>query len=449
MKIKTNLLTIFLATTLGLGTAFGQSAQMSLDDAIRYAQDKHPSIRLAQIAMSDADWRIKENTASGLPQFTGEAGYSYFFQKPESPLPTAFLPTDSTGAVLPGVPRTASFVLRNTVSAKLNYSQLLFSNSYRVAKKAARGYREYVALQLEVTRATLRNSVRDAYLPALILTENVAILDKNIANLDKLRSETAAINKAGLIESLDVDRLDLSLLTLKSERDNLLRQRETVVNALKFSMGFPQAEPLTPTDDLKKLLAQIADEPMPEKPELAARPEIKQLQKGLELSKLNTSIYEKAWMPTVASFASFGYQALGDQLLKDGVIVPSGGLVGLQVNVPIWDGGQTKTRHQRAILSDETLMVQQKMLENALTFEAQAAKTGLETAKSRLVDSQKNLDLAQRIYDITEKKYRAGVGSSVELVLSEQSLYSSQSAVLNAQFNVLTARVAAQKAMGK
>lgn len=445
MKIKTTILLL----AASFGAAFGQSAQMTLDEAIRFAQDKHPTIRLAQIAMTDADWRIKENTAGGLPQFSGEAGYSYFFQKPESPLPSAFLPRDSSGEILPGVPRTASFVLRNSLSAKLNYNQLLFSNSYRVAKKAARGYREYVALQLDVARANLRNSVRDAYLPALILTENVSVLDKNIANIEKLRNETAAINKAGLIEQLDVDRLDLSIMTLKNERENLLRQRETVVNALKFSMGFPQASPLSPSDDLKKLLAQIADETLPESPDFASRPEIRQLQKGIELGKLSTSISAKPWMPTVVSYASFGYQALGDRLLKDGVVVPSGGIVGLTVTVPIWDGGQTKIKHQRAMLSDEVLLVQQKMLENALTFEAQAAKTGLETAKSRLIDTQKNLDLAQRIYDVTEKKYRAGVGSSVELVLSEQGLYSAQSTVLNAQFAVLTARVAAQKALGK
>jgi outer membrane protein len=444
MKINTIFTFLLLLT---FDSIFSQTT-MSLEDAIRFAQENHPSVRAAQLQISDADWRIKESTAGGLPQFSGELGYNYFFQKPESPLPAAFLPKDSLGNILPGVPRTASFVLRNTASAKLNYNQLLFSNSYRLAKKAARFYREYVQIQLESAKAALRNQVRDAYLPSLILSENVTILDKNIANLTKLRTETAAINKAGLLEQLDVDRLDLSISTLSSERENLIRQREIVIAALKFSMGFPQTDVLNLTDNLPKLLAEITDEKLPDTPDFSNRAEMKQLQKGIELSKLGTSIYEKAWLPTVAAFASYGYQALGDRLIRDGVVVPSGGIVGLSVGVPIWDGGQTKAKQARAKLGDESLQVQKKTVENAFAFEFQAAKLGLETAKNRLADAQKNVELAQKIYDVTEKKYKAGIGSSVEIVLSQQSLYSAQANILTAQFNVLTARVAAKKALG-
>jgi outer membrane protein len=70
-----------------------------------------------------------------------------------------------------------------------------------------------------------------------------------------------------------------------------------------------------------------------------------------------------------------------------------------------------------------------------------------QNAQDRIKSQQKNLDLAQRIYDTTQKKYKAGIGSSFEIVSAEQSLYTAQQALMQAQFDLLSAYTAAKKAM--
>ena len=70
-------------------------------------------------------------------------------------------------------------------------------------------------------------------MPTLLIDESIKTIDKNIQNLEKTLGEVKATYKAGFVEQLDVDRLELSINNLKSQRDNLIRQRETLDDLIK------------------------------------------------------------------------------------------------------------------------------------------------------------------------------------------------------------------------
>ena len=59
------------------------------------------------------------------------------------------------------------------------------------------------------------------------------------------------------------------------------------------------------------------------------------------------------------------------------------------------------------------------------------------------------MDLAQRIYDTTQIKYREGVGSSVEVTQAEQSLYTTQGNYLQALYELVAAKMELVQALGK
>lgn len=413
---------------------------MSLSDCISYALENHPNIKVANLQVKDAYWRIKENKATALPQLTGGVSYQYFIQRPGIPASALGFGTGDEKIVFSAV---------HSLSPSIALNQLFFSNSYRVATKAARYYSEYVNQQLTVARQTVQNQVIEAYLPALLISENVGIFDKNIGNLDKLFSDTKAINQAGFAEQLDVDRLELSLSTIRSERGNLLRQQEIVVNALKFVMGMPVQNQISLSDNLNKLLSEYAALDVTAEPNLMNRPEYVQLLKGRELSALQVDLYRKPWMPTVAGFVQYqpGWQGgFGDQ--TEWFFVPSA-VAGLSVNFSIWDGGGAKARQERAMVGVQTIDAQKELLENAVALEVANARKQYDNAAERVASQQKNLTLAQRIYDTTQTKYKAGIGSSFEVTQSESALYSAQQGLLQTQFDLLTAKVAIKKAMGQ
>ncbi|MFN0173579.1 MAG: TolC family protein [Saprospiraceae bacterium] len=463
--------------------AFGRFAQaqgsqsMSLSDCIQYALENHPDIKTAQLQIKDADWRVKENFATGLPQLSAGATYSGFIQR--GGLPSSALgfgssgPVDLTGSLpnfnqaqitdLNGVfgnmfasdPDSKVFFNPvHSVSGNVSLNQLVFNNSYLVGLRAARYYRQYVDNQLAVTRQTIRNRVTDAYLPALLISDNLSILDKNIGNLEKLFSDTKAINQAGFAEQLDVDRLDLSLSNLRSERGSLARQREIVVNALKFNMGMPIANELSLSDNTGLLLAAAGEVDLASPPDFMARPEYLLLLKGRDLSNVQVDLYRKPWMPTVAGFVQWQPSYQGGFGAKDAEgfdkwFYISSAVAGLSVNIPIYDGGGTNAKRERALISAQTVEIQKGMLENAISLELDGARKQFLNAQERVANQEKNLALAQRIYDTTQTKYKAGVGSSFEITQSESGLYTAQQGLLQAQFDLLTAKVAIKKAMGQ
>ena len=438
---QNNSLKLLLASALTFfcGVVYSQPKQMSLADCVNYALTNHPDVKVAELQLKDADWQIKESKSIGLPKFNGGLNYQYFIQRPGIP----------QSALFPGgTDEKVFFNANHSLTPSLSLDQLIYSRDYGLALKATKYYREYVESGLAVTRQNIRFGVIDAYLPTLIITESVKFLDKNIGAIEKLLNETDAIRKAGFAEQLDVDRLSLSLSVLQSDRSNLLRQQETVVNVLKFAMGMPVTDSLALSDNLDILLAQYADTDLTSEINFMNRAEYVQILKGRDLSALQIDLNSKIWIPTIRGFLQYqpGWQGgFGDD--TKWFFIPAA-VTGVTVSIPIWDGGTSKAKRERARLDVQTVDQQKRLLENAITLEVDNARKQFINAQERLNNQRRNLDLAERIYNTTETKYKAGVGSSIELTQAEQSVYAAQKNVIDALYDILSAKSAIRKALG-
>jgi outer membrane protein len=446
-SIKKLLRPLFLLLALAPAALFGQTT-MSLAEAIQFAVANNPSIRIAQIQIQDAEWQIRENKATGLPQLTAGLNYQYFFQTPVAVLPEIFGINPQTGEVDPNFDRTVSFALTNSLGAQIQVNHLIFSNSYRVALKAAQRYRLLVQQQYEVAVRTVRNQVTDAYLPALLIEQNLDIFAKNIGNLERLLGETQQIQQAGFAEQLDVDRLQLSLSNLRTERENLERQRLIVVNALKMTMGYAITDSLALSDNLDQLIANYAQADLATTVDYMKRPEYLQLLRGQDLSSMQIDLNSRTWMPNIAWFASYSPSFAGNNLFKEAFFTPQG-LVGVSVNFTLYDGGAARARRERALLGVATILEQKKQLESAIQLEVENSRKQYLNAAQRVRNQQQNLALAERIFNTTQIKYKNGIGSSLEMSQAEQQLYAAQQALMQSQFDLLTANVAVRKALGE
>lgn len=419
--------------------ANGQEREMSMEDCVNYALTNHPDVKVAELALKDADWQIKESKSTGLPQFTGGVDYQYFIQRPGIPQ-SALFPGGSDEKVY--------FSANHNLAPNLSWDQLFYSRDYGLALKGAQVYRDYAQAGLALTRQNIRFQVIDAYLPTLVITEGVGILDKNISSVEKLLTETKAINKAGFAEQLDVDRLELSLSTLQTDRSNLLRQYEITVNALKFSMGMPVSDSIALVDDLDTLLVRYAFTDLTTPINFMNRAEYVQLLKARDLNALNIDLNSKTWIPTLRGFLQYSPSWQGGFGTDPRWFFIPSAIAGVSVSFTIWDGGSSKAKRERARLDVESVDQQKRTLENAITLELENARKQYINAEERVNNQRRNLELAERIYDTTQKKYRAGVGSSFEITQAEQSLYLAQKNLIDALYDFVLAKSAVRKALG-
>ena len=450
-----------------------QAPQMTMDEAVQYALENSISMKNAQIAIADAEQQIVERRSAGLPQLNGGLNFQHYLAVPQQPLPEGFdifglfgqvLAVDLYDQLSPmtqaavdesfsGQPnggdsgeQGVAFFLRNNFTASVSLDAMIFDGSYFVALEAAREYRKYTKREFATKARDVENATIEAYLPVLLLQENVELLDKNIRNLNQVLFETKALYKEGFAEQLDIDRQELSLSNLKIERQNLLRQKEVALSNLKNTIGYPLDQPLVVADDLDEMTLEaqrlMAMEAKPEQ-----RAEVALLDQAIQMNELNIKLNKAGYLPSLRAFGTAQQQYQGNDF-ETGFWAPAA-FVGLNLNVPIFDGFNKKAKIERARLDLEKVRNQREDLLRGLKLEVSNARTNYENAEQRMRSQEKNLDLAERIYETAQIKYREGVGSSLEVTQAEQSLYTTQSNYMQAMYDLLLAKERLEMALGQ
>ncbi len=433
-----------LAMSVGLMTCsmvLAQANVFSLEDAVSYSLGHQNAVRNAKLKIEEANQKILETRAMGLPQVNAVFGDSYFLKKSVVLLPESF------GMGNPNFDREVSFAQNHNISGTVTASSLLFNWTYLQGLKAAKVYKTYAEEDYQAIRRKAEDDVTNAYLPALLIQESEKTIQKNINNLNQLRNETQALFKEGFVEELDVERIDLSLANLQVQLDNLLRTRTMALEVLKLTMGYPLDDTLTLASSTDDVLASIPDELLAEKLNFLSHPAYRTILATERLNRVNIKAKESAYYPSVNGFVNYDMKWQGDKL-KDLFYTPSS-VIGFQINIPLFAGFGTKAKVQQAKLQLEMLQNGKVDMERGLAFQVRNARINYENAQKNLVQREKNQALAQKIYDTTKIKYKEGVGSSIELNQAEMALYQTQQNIIDGKFELLKAKIKLKQALGK
>lgn len=450
-------LVAFLATA-----SFAQSS-FSLEEAVQYALKNSGQIKINQLNLVDADEQVKEYKTIGLPKINGGIDYQHFLAIPATIIPDFLSPAvdgrlvhyniinqnQVDPPVAGGFP--AKFGQKNSFSMSAALNTTLYDPAFLLGLKAIKLYKDLTTRQNAVTDVTIRQSVAKAYLGALIAIKSKTILDQNIATLAKITDDTKVIQSKGFIEQIDVDRLSLSLATLQTESDKLSRMKEITENVLKLQMGYPMNTAITLTENIDVLSDKLSVEnvDLGESFKIDQRAEYRSMQLAEELSKIRLKTIKLRAYPTISGFANAAYGTQTNNLFSKNSFWFPTAIAGFRVNVPIFDGFLRKANYQRASIELDKLKIQMNEFERAVSLELSNARIAFDNAKKTVDSNKKNMELAQKIYDQAQLKFKGGVGSSLEINQAETAFIQAQGNYINALYNLLLAKVDVDKALGK
>ena len=404
----------------------------------------------------------------GLPQIKGSFNYQRNLKLPASLVPSnafGFPPIIplATGDTLfvdqtpdPNAPEFQELVFgtKNNMTAGLEVSQLVFDGSYLLGLEAARKFVYRAEQQVQRSEAEVRHAVAEAYLGVLVIDENLNILKDNESLLNKILFETTQLYENGFIEALDVDRLKLSLSNLQTRIEDANYSKELATNALKFQMGMPLTENIKAADTFEQHVEmardmELADLGALQKNAVSNRIEMQLLETQNIFRELDISQVKKQYLPNVAVFAAAqtSFQSDNFKLFNTDLWIPSA-LVGLQVNIPIFDGLQKRGQLDQRLVMQKQAFNDQSLMEQAIGLEVLQARTNYLKALKQVEDREENVALAQKIYDITLIKYKEGLGSSLEVTNAESALYETQGLYIGALYDLALAKIAMDKALG-
>lgn len=435
----------------GGSTSQAQSQHtMTLEECITYALEHNTEVKNATLDEYIAQARIKEIVGLGYPQISGTAEGQYFFDLPTFVLPGELnpVPDPVTGELMPGPPQEAQFGFPYQATAGVNASQLVFDGTFFLGLKAARTYADLAQKQANQTRETIVQNVSQAYYQALIAKQQTELLTANITRIEKLLIETRALFDEGFVEKIDVDRLQINLNNLLLEQEKVQRLVALSEDLLKFQVGLPVQDQIILTEEIETL----ASEPNLDLSNFSPdqRVEIQLLNEQRTFESYNLRRIQVASYPSVYLFGSYQYnwQWNSFESFSDESAVFPISTLGVRVNVPIFSGFQRREQATQSRLAIRKIDNQTGQLKEAINLEIRQSQSNLLNAYNNLEAYQKNVELAQQVFDISTIKYKEGVGSSLEINDAESQLKTSQTQYLSGLLEYLLAKVDYQKATG-
>lgn len=419
------------------------STSFTLQQAIDYSLKNSPNYLNAEYDVQSADYRRKELLGVGLPQVSGSVDLKDYLEIPTSLLPAEFF-GGPAGTFIP-----VKFGTKYNATAGLSASQLVFSSDYIVGLKAAKELINLAKINVYRSKTELAASVSKAYYNVLVNRERVKLLDANMERLKKAFDDTKAFNQQGLVELIDVERLEVQYNNLVTEKEKTIRLIGLSENLLKFQMGYKVGQPISLSDSLA---VNAGDQPTigSGKLDLSNRPDFQLLQLQDKLYKLDIKRQRLGYLPTLGVYGSYQYNA---QRQKFDFFDPDQkwfkvAVIGGTLNFSLFDGLQRHNRIQQAkiaVLKNEN---QLKNLELAAELETKVAEISYENAFVSLQTQKRNMELAQHVFDVAQKKYEQGVGSNLEITTAQTSLKEAQTNYYNSVYDMLVAKIDYQKAIG-
>lgn len=456
-------ITLLVGALLSLNFLFAQQAmetkRISLSEAIAFGKQNNATLKNARLDELSSKKSVNELLANGLPQANAELSYNHNIDIPVTPIPDFITPAviganqtyfglTPAKEFIPGPPIAAAFGQKNNASANITIGQLLFDGTFFLGVKAAKEYVKLSTLTTRKSEIDVETDVTKAYYFVLINEERLTQVNKNIGLLEKSLNDLRETYKVGLIEKIEVNRLELSYSNAKIQRDQLKDGIAISYQVLKLNIGAKASDSLVLTEKLSNLSDQLKSNYDLTGGDYNKRIEYQMAEQGLLLNKLDRKRYLTGYLPSITAFASIGRNTFSTNFSDLGNQWYPSTIVGGKLSLPVFDGFRKHAQTQKASIAIEKTENLKKNLENAIELERYSAKTTYLRTNEQVIAQKQNVELAEQIYNNAQLKLKEGVGSSTELLLAETDLKNAQTGYLSAMYDLMIAQINVKKSIG-
>jgi outer membrane protein len=456
------ILLLFVAT---IQKTNGQNVlRISIKDAVNQAFTNVTSIKNLELDYQIQGQQNKQIEASAYPQITGSASMSKFLALPKILFP------DATAAAVYGILkdegvkngigqpitkeiiptfREVSFQQPWNASAGVTLNQLLFQPDVFVGLKARALALEFSKQNIEVEKEKVREQAYKQYYAVLIAEKQIDFIKEGITRLEKLKSDIEQLYKNGFREKLDITKVEIPLNNLKTSQNLLENAIVLNYSALKFAIGIEQKDSLILTDKLSVEELKL-NLPLDGEFDYSSRKEFLLLTSAKKLQQLDLKRQQLSNLPTLATYINYQAQGQGQKFITNpNTFWLKTSVVGLQLNVPIFNGFTRKYKINEANLKLKKIDNNFDQLKKAIDLEQTINKNAFKNALLNMEIQQRNMDLAKTIYNTTKKKYEQGLASSFEVLNDQNAITDTESKYFDALYQANIAKISYLKALGK
>jgi len=416
-----NKLLISIAIVLMTITTAAQAAELTLEDCVKTAVAQHPDLAAYAAKVTVARAGESQARSAAQPQANLNSGYV----------------RKGTGDGTNTIPGT----LTGTYETGFNVSQLLTDSgktklNIRKAQQTTASAREDLAEKRNVVVQNVSNAFY-----SLNSTERVFNVARMRYNNYKNRLKWAqAYYKAGTKAKIEVTKAEADL----ASSELLVITSKTEVAVAKVTLATAMGDAQINVDKVRDELEYknfIIEEDTAIKTALERRPELLSKQKKVEVAKTEVGIQQKGLSPVIS--AGGGVGAGGSSFAATDTWNAK-----VTLSMPLTDGGATNSKVAAARASLKTAEAEYKSLKNSVVLEVREAWQNVQKAEESIVSARSAERKEKENYELAEKRYKAGVGNSLEISDAIESYAAAQTKTILTLYDAHSAKLMLIKAMG-
>lgn len=428
MKLKLSLISI-LIIIFSISCAFAEEIKpLSLEECIKIAIKNHPSLKAAERDSQVATAQYKETTSAYYPQVSLNASYTQAESK------------------------SLSFItgISETNSASINLNQKIYDFGRTGGSIEAAKYRiEAKNSGLAKTIQDIVYAVKEGYFNILKAKQVVKAQEETVRQAGEHLKQAQAFLKVGTRTRFDVTKAEVDLNVANLSRIKAESGVDVATAALRNRMGIDynntidiEGIPVKRTTEIK------LDQGIREA--ISNRPDLRSLDAGIRSGEAGLKSVKGDYYPSLSLAASYGYydQHLAGQesaLFQDNTERWS---VGASVTLPLFEGYITNSKVSESLANIESLKAQKEVSVNNIVLEVSQAYLSFRDAETRIGVADGNLRTAKEGLELSEGRYRAGVGNIIEVVDAQTSYNNAKIDLINAEFDKDIAIAVYEKAVG-
>ena len=276
------------------------------------------------------------------------------------------------------------------------------------------------------TKEQILLAVDQAFYGAMQAQAVLTVAQQTVRDRRTVSDQVGALFKSKLKSQLDLSFANVNL----AQAQLLLVDAQNNVNATQASLsailGFQNLQSFQLVEDTGPTVAPPDNVDELISTALSVRPEILALQYQTESAKRFQKAERDLLLPDIRAIG-----AVGDTPVRNPAIDPWYGTVGVNVEIPVFNGFLYTARAKEASLRAQATLERLRDLRDRIARDVRTSWLNAKAAHERLTVTQQLLEQANLSLNLAESRYKLGLGSIVEL--SQAQLQQTQAQIANAE----------------
>ncbi len=431
--------------------------RFSVAEAQKFAIEHNRELQNAKEDVLLAEEQYKAARGQGLPQIDGKLDYMTNFNyeaelefgsSSDSEPPDINYDVLDAGdyqilTILNSMTNTGPTTIKMTdqSSAQLQVSQLIFGGQYWVGLKTAKIAKDMAQQNVKLTELDVKESIENTYYMILVTEKIIDVINKNIDNLEEIKTHTENMYKAGLAEEIDVDQISITQSKLENQKNAMERNVRLTYHMLHFQMGIDYDQEIELTDSLDALMNNLEiSTKLSVSFNPSQNPQYQLMETQEKLQEKQIDMQKWAYGPTLTGFYTYT-----EKILTSGFDLNPRNAAGLNLSIPIFSSGIRKANLSQARIELDKARRSKNMVKEQLLMQNNQLRYELTNAYENYQTQKSNVDVASRVLENVQNKYKQGLSSSLDLTQANSNYLEAQSNYLNSAMELMQANLKLEK----